>query len=161
MATEQDFDVLADLLEEPIAHIEIKGKKQPMKITVYPVGIPEQRDMARKLYKIGIEEGGTLTITEIYPYLFWLLIRQGTPAMTAERIFREDWEVDELTAARLSGLYNKQLDAEDKEALTTQRLAQLAGLLGEEDDDEGEAQGGETPPSPQPEEKESESGEPT
>jgi len=156
---EQDFDILADLLEEPIAHIEIKGKKQPMKITIYPVGIPEQRDMARKLYAIGLEVGQTLSLVEIYPYLFWLLVRQGTPAMTTERIFRENWEIDELIAARLYGTYNKQLDADDEEALTVQRLAQLAGLLSEEDE-AGEAEGGGTPPSPQPEEKVSKSGEP-
>jgi len=156
---EQDFEILADLLEEPIAHIEIKGKKQLMKITIYPVGIPEQRDMARKLYAIGLEVGQTLSLVEIYPYLFWLLVRQGTPAMTAERIFRENWEIDELIAARLYGTYNKQLDTDDAEALTVQRLAQLAGLLSEEDE-EGEAEGGETPPSPQPEEKERNSGEP-
>ncbi len=160
MTDEQDFDVLADLLEEPIEHIEIKGKKKPFKITICPVGIPEQRDMARKLHELGVEVGAVLALNEIYPFAFWLLIRQGTPGMTVERIFREDWEIDEKTAVRLYGIYNKQLDVEDKEALTVDRLLRLAGLASEEEDEAGEAEGGGTPPSPQPEEKESNSDEP-
>ena len=156
MTTEQDsVDILSQLLDEPVAEIMVGDAK----VKIYPVGLPEQRDLAKKFREMGVNEGDNVDIAgfDFLGHVFWLLIRQGTSQMTPERVRREDWEVPKEAGTSLMGLYGK---AAGEDAIPIIELAQMAGLFSKEDDEEGEADGGETPPLQQPNEKGEDSDEP-
>lgn len=144
--SEQD-DILADLLELPVAEIDI-GK---MHVLIRPAGLPEMNDLHRKLTAMQVEAGDLIpNTTMMWGYIFWLLVRQGTPGMTPERIFAGDWEFPEGSGLRLFGMYRKTLGVSDAECVAKAKdFGAAAGLLGEEDE-EGEAESGETRSSPPP-----------
>ncbi len=154
--TQDSVDILSQCLDSPVLDDPIMVGDFP--VVVYPAGLPETRDLAKKFREMGVEEGDDVDVGSIdfIGHVFWLVIRQGTPAMTPRRVRREQWEVPKEAATSMMGLYAK---TEGQEPIPVIELARLTGLFGEEDDDEGEAEGGETPPSPQPNEKGEESGE--